>query len=215
MTSNSTKLSDTREKQCSRCGASLPADAPLCWLCFAPMERKPGDSRDAQSVLKSQPADSMLQEHTASGFSLASLMMFVTLLCVVLGVSTIAPGIGIPLGIVLLVVWLRTAAVARRRMARGLTVTRSEKLHLFLESIATTLGLLAVICLAGCAAFFAACFACVMAWTGSEAVVGEQAAYAFAWIVFGVVALAIALPMLWWIVKVIRRRWRRDIGEPD
>ena len=51
----------------------------------------------------------------AGGFSLASLMMFVTLVSVVLGVSTIAPGIGIPLGLIVLVVWLRTAAVARRR----------------------------------------------------------------------------------------------------
>jgi hypothetical protein len=179
--------------------------AARCWLCGAAIDSK-GATRATASVEGGV---------TASGFSLASLMMFVTLLCVVLGVSTFAPGVGIPLGIVLLVVWLRTAAVARQRMARGLTVTRTEKLQLFLESIGTTLGLLAVICLAGCAAFFAACFACVMTWTGSEGVVGEQAASLFAWIVFGIVALAIALPTFWWLSKVIRRRWRRDIGEPE
>jgi hypothetical protein len=179
------------------------------------VESKPGVSSIAKQAPKPRPARFSSPGETVGGFSLASLMMFVTLLCVVLGMSTIAPGVGIPLGIMLLVVWLRTAAVARRRAARGLAITRAEKLQLFLASFGSTLSLLAVVCLAGCAAFFAACFACAMTWAGLEGVVDERAASVFAWIVYGIVALAIAVPTIWWLVKVIRRRWRRDIGEAD
>jgi hypothetical protein len=190
--------------RCAQCGAARRPDAARCWLCGAAI-----DSKDATRAAAS------VEGETAGRFSLASLMMFVTLLCVVLGVSTIAPGVGIPLGIVLLIVWLRTAAVARQRAARGLTVTGAEKLQLFLQSIGTTLALLAVICVAGCAAFFAACFACIATFSGLERVVPEQAALTFGWMAFGLVALAIVALTFWGVTKIIRRRWRRDIGEPD
>ena len=150
----------------------------------------------------------------AASYSLASLLMFVTLASVVLGVSTIAPGIGIPLGIILLVVWLRTAAVARRRRQRGLAVTRAEKVQLFLASFGVSLALIAVTCVAGCAAYFAACFACLGTFAAFEPL-GVDIGIALGYVVYGIVALAIAIPTIWWIAKVIRRRWRRDIGKAD
>jgi hypothetical protein len=142
-------------------------------------------------------------------------MMFVTLAAVVMGVSSIAPGVGIPLGIVLLVVWLRTTLVAKRRRARGHAVTREEKLHLFLASFGATVGLLAVTCFAGCAAFVAACFACMGTWAalGGDRTTG--AGWVLAWIVFGAVILVIVIPVLRVLYRVVRRRWRRDVGDSE
>jgi hypothetical protein len=142
-------------------------------------------------------------------------MMFVTLAAVVMGVSSIAPGVGIPLGIVLLVVWLRTTAVAKRRRALGHAVTREEKLHLFLASFGATVGLLAVTCFAGCAAFVAACFACMGTWAalGGDRTTG--AGWVLAWIVFGAVILVIVIPVLRVLYRVVRRRWRRDVGDSE
>jgi hypothetical protein len=194
----------TGDLQCVRCGATLPAEATNCWLCYAPVATQRHE-REGTQAARPRPTRIASTTESSSGFSLASLMMFVTLLCVVLGVSTIAPGIGIPLGIVFIVVWLRTVAVARHRQQSGLEVTRSEKLQLFLGSFGAALALIAVTCVAGCAAFVAACFACAATMN-----VGGDAA---GMMVFAGVAAAIVIPTLWLVAKVIRRRWRRDIGE--
>ena len=53
------------------------------------------------------------------GFSLASLLMFVTLVSVVLGVSSIAPGVGMPLAVIALITWARTVSVVRWRGSIG------------------------------------------------------------------------------------------------
>jgi hypothetical protein len=193
------------ERHCPWCGALVPSKAATCWLCHEPLSSPAGSgegwvSRSAIAPL--QPS---------SGFSLASLMMFVTLLCVVLGVSTIAPGLGIPFGIVMLVAWLRTAAVARRRAAHGFAVTRLERLQLFISSVSTTIVLLVLICVAGCAALVAACFACVFTWGGLGST--GPAALPIGWIAAAIVAGAIAITAILGIVKLIDRRWRRDAGE--
>jgi hypothetical protein len=200
-TSDRSSISDLR---CAHCGAGVSSSARNCWLCHAPVAAANNQNNLAN-------ADSKLEQVAASsepagGFSLAALMMFVTLMCVVLGVSTIAPGIGIPFGVILLVVWLRTAAVAQRRRQRGMTVTRSDMLDAFFRSAAMAVILLIVTCVAGCAAFFAACLACAGVYeTGGEGL---------GWTVFVIVAAAIAVPVLVWIGRLIHRRWRRDIGEP-
>ena len=186
---------------CYRCKAPLHAGAHSCWLCGTSL-----DSRMRAEASGSESSSAALAAMEPVGsFSLASLMMFVTLACVVLGVLTLWPGVGIPLGIILLVVWSRTVAVAWHRQQRGLEVTQPEKVQLFLASFGAALALIAVTCVAGCAAFVAACFACAATMN-----VGGDAA---SMLVFAGVAAAIVIPTLWWVAKVIRRRWRRDIGE--
>jgi hypothetical protein len=193
------------ERHCPWCGAVVPSKAATCWLCHEPLS-SPAESAARVATTRAIPPVS-----PSSGYSLASLMMFVTLLCVVLGVTTIAPGIGIPFGIIMLVAWLRTAAVARRRAAHGVAVTRLERLQLFVSSLATTITLLALTCVAGCAALVAACFVCLYTWEGLGA--NEPGAGAFGWIAAAIVAGAIGIPAMFWIVKLIDRRWRRDAGE--
>ena len=200
----------TSARLCPACGAELLSGASRCWLCHADVE--PAADGEGRFSGPGTPGQTALSE-PAGGFSLASLMMFVTLAAVVMGVSSIAPGVGIPLGIVLLVVWLRTTLVAKHRRAHGQVVTREEKLHLFLASFGATLAMLTVTCIAGCGAFIAACFACMGTWAalGGDTIGVEL----IAWTVFGLVALAIGVPVLRWIAKIIRRRWRRDVGEPE
>lgn len=108
---------------------------------------------------------------------------------------------------ILLVIWLRTAAVARRRRLRGMLVTRADILDTFFGSLGVAVVLIILTGLAGCAAFFAACYSCAAAWS-----VGGQG---LGTVVFVLVAAAIAIPTLVWMGKLIYRRWRRDIGEPN
>lgn len=194
---------------CTECGASWRIGADCCWLCGAVPSSSAASAAAVPMVEAARPAP---LERIGS-YSLASLMMFITLASVVLGVSTIAPGIGIPLGIVFTVVWLRTTAVARRRAAHGLPVTRTERVQLFLASLGASAVLIALTCAAGCAAYFAACFACMGTYFGLQGAFGENAAAAFGYIVYGIVALVIVGPTLWAVTRVIKRRWRRDISE--
>jgi hypothetical protein len=141
-----------------------------------------------------------------------------TLVCVVLGVSTIAPGIGVPLAVLLFAAWLRTAAVARHRLARGLSLTKPERIQLFLASFGVTVSLIGVVFVAGMAAFWAACFACMGTYFGLAST-GDDFAMIVAWGVCGsIVLLFLFLAFRYFIPYVNRlvgRRWRRDVGDAD
>jgi hypothetical protein len=82
------------------------------------------------------------------GFSLASLMMFVTLISVVLGLSTIAPGAGIPLGILLFIAWARTATTLRARASSAAPLTTVQKILAFFSSLGFIVGVLMLVALA-------------------------------------------------------------------
>jgi hypothetical protein len=187
---------------CEVCGASLRAGDTRCWLCGAIAERG--------AVPIGLPYAAPIT-HTA-GFSLASLMIFVTLVCVVLGVSSLWPGIGIPLGVVLFVVWLRTTLITRHRAAHGLTFTTAEKVQLFIESFGVTIGLIFVTCVAGGAALFAALGAICIA---TSPVNSSDSNESIPWVVGGAIVTTFSIFALVKLVKFSRSRWRRDIGESD
>jgi len=96
----------------------------------------------------SGPGLHALTPDPAHGFSLASLMMFVTLISVVLGLSTIAPGAGIPLGILLFIAWARTATTLRLRASTGAPLTTSQKIFAYFTSLGFIVGLLLLVALA-------------------------------------------------------------------
>jgi len=168
----------------------------------------------ADSVAAPSAAGQAMPAERLGSYSLASLMLFMTLASVVFGVSTMALGVGIPLGVVLLIVWLRTAAVARQRAGRGLPVTRSERVQLFIASFGVAVALIAVTCLAGCAAFVAACFVGWVTFIPFDAN-NERMGVILGWVVSAVLFSAMMVPVLRRVTKLVRRRWRRDIGEPD
>jgi hypothetical protein len=197
---------------CGECGAVLPPKSTVCWLCNASLGAHP--SPEAPQAARFPPPSESL-----GGFSLASLMMFMTLVCVVLGVSTLWPGLGIPLGFLFFAAWLRTTVLTRWRARRGLAVKPIEQMQLFAASFGVTTGLLAIIGVAGFAAFWAACFTCLGTYFGLEPVLGENVAMPLAYIVCGLVSLAMLFVALRYFLplvnRLVRRRWRRDSGEPD
>lgn len=183
------------DTQCARCGATWLPGAEKCWLCHAPATF--AEARVSNEVATAKPAP-LDARATAGSFSLASLMMAMTLVSVVFGISTFAPGVGIPLGVVLLVVWLKTAERAGKRRQLGQSVTWAETAQLFFASFGTAMAMIAVVCTAGAAAFAVACFVCATSF-------GEHQIGAIA-LIGGIVA-TVAVPLLWKLVRAIRNRW--------
>lgn len=190
---------------CPTCQATLSTGMVRCWLCG-------GDLRSAgageMNVTVPVPAE---RRAPAGGFSLASLMMFVTLLCVIFGVSTINYGVGIPVGMLLLVVWWRTAAVSRRRSALGRTLTRSEQMHMFLSSLGLAIALLMMVAVGICVAFCSACFGVFAAADGMSMWRGEKIGL----MAVCIVSFVAALGLLWLARKWDRYSWQRDIGKKN
>lgn len=145
--------------RCPRCGAPVAVGELECWLCGL---RSPTSEIHSRQKSFSAFAASQLSA-SANYFSPTSLMLFMTLACVVLGVITIAPGWGIPLGCVAFFAWVRTIQMVNRHAEAGATVTTGQKVELFVSSlasaVASTLLVLLMIAVAGTVALFAACFA--------------------------------------------------------
>jgi hypothetical protein len=195
----STSKTQSRVRNCPACGAHVDPAWAKCWLCGERLGA--GGSAVAEPIL-SKPARSA----PVSSFSMASMMMLVTLVAVVLGVCSIAPGIGVPLGIVMLIVWLRTTAVVKVRQSRGKATTLSEKAQLFAQSFAVLIGLIILTQVALVAAAFGACFViCTTMNTGGPD--------SIEWLVLIGASLAALAFTIWLWVSVVRSRWRRDAGD--
>jgi hypothetical protein len=87
-------------------------------------------------------------------------MLFVTLISVVCGVISIAPGVGIALGLILLPVLAQTAILTHREEELGHALRPGDKIMLFFGS----LGLVAIAGVAAAIAFGITCF--VGGWGG-------------------------------------------------
>jgi hypothetical protein len=203
MSSNSTSPDSMQAGHCLRCGAELRSGADYCWLCGV-------DTREA-SIQQQQPAlpHGEAAAAPASGFSLASLMMFMTLVSVTLGMIALAPGIGVPLAVIAFFTWLRTVAVVRRRATKGAATGASERVLLFVNAFLSTIALLFLIGTVGVAALFTAVYIlCALDEPTNPNNYSGLAA----------IAALVTAAVIYATVKMIqykRRRWRRDIGEPN
>lgn len=139
-------------RNCPYCNAELTSAEDSCWLCHRDLAT--GATIDPPSLPAVVPPPEL-----AGGYSLASLMLFVTLAAVVMGVITIAPGLGVPLAVVAFVVWVRTATTVEELRKRGKAKTAGEKTLMFLASFGMAVATLFLIAVAGCAALCSACFA--------------------------------------------------------
>jgi hypothetical protein len=110
----------------------------------------------------------MLQEHrTQFQFSLASLMLIVTLTAVLLGVGGMAPGLGIALAVLASPALVRTSVVAALSRARGKPMSVGAKVALFVVSLIVAV----VIAIAAGAAFFVSCLAGAVAAPGGGSLI--------------------------------------------
>jgi hypothetical protein len=196
------------ELSCPSCGAKVPSGATICWLCNTPVDVTSNQGWLSRAEAARARQNAAVQQ--AGGFSLASLLMLVTLICVVLGVFTIAPGLGVPLAVVAFATWLRTASLVRwRRATSGSSPTSAEVILIFLRSVAFTLLILALVGVAAVAAFGTLCFGLISAAEPSHGTSQFLGPFVISAIVLVAATLGIVAT-----VRLQRRRWRRDRGEP-
>ncbi len=188
------------ERACPECGAS-PMKGGHCWLCGKALE-------PAATAAAEPPARP--EHRSAFQFSLASLMLFVTLCAVVLGAFSIAPIIGIGLAVLSTPALVWTAVSATRRRARGEPMSPGQKVGAF----AAALGIVLVICIAAGIAFCGTCLVWFLAGTS----MGRRLDNLGLWLGVGVIVGSIAaLLVLFVAIRVIlavsRRRRRREAGK--
>jgi hypothetical protein len=135
-------------EHCPACGAVIERAWTHCWLCGNDLIRTPEGLKVAPGSGTVQTiARPPLHGHPTS-FSLQSVMLVVTLAALVLGSFSIAPGLGIFLGIVSVPAIIRTAIMVRRRESQGVAADAKGKAAMFAAS-------LAVVVVAGVAASIA------------------------------------------------------------
>lgn len=122
--------------------------------------------------------------------------MLMTLICVVLGVATLWPGLGAPLGVLSFIIWLRTANVVKERSNQGETLTSAERIGIFLSSLGTTVVILILIGVTGAAAL---CTVCATMFS----VAGEKDAVPF--MIGGAIAAVVCILVLRAIFRFINR----------
>lgn len=137
--------------KCPKCVASLRGDEPRCWLCGSDLAKTDQAESLAASPLSPRRGEDALP---TGGFSLASMMMFVTLVAVVMGLFSVAPGLGLLSVIALAPAALRYAWEIQRRKSRGQATTMNQKAVVF----AASLGMVVVAGVAAATAFCATCF---------------------------------------------------------
>lgn len=193
-----------------------------CGTCLAPL--KPGEqvcSRcgwkvgavAASPALRSSPDKTLADEGppafdrgTSATFSLGTLLLAITVFCVLLGITVAAPGLGIPLALLAVPPAIRTAMVVRRRKDGGLKTSGAEKATLFVMSAFVTWVI--VICLISscCLTFCGVCAGGLLLSGGNP---DEQVLLMFA----GAVTLVVGILVVWAFSFWIRGRWRRDVSK--
>lgn len=213
---------------CRQCGA-VWTPAAKCWLCgepsAAPVEVKEelgeGESEDGEPgpLKRASPGESPWLEDEQEraeealgrrgegfSFSLSTLLLVMTLAAVCFGLLAVAPGLGIPACIILAPVLVRTSMVVRRREAAGLSVSGPQKIGLAISSFLTVSMIIALAAVASVGTFCAVCL-------GIYSVGGDRSANAASVAAF-LAAAIVSLLTLTAMVRLVRARFRRDVGAP-
>lgn len=130
--------------RCSECGGANFTTAKKCYLCGKELTPPlPG----ALPPPLPQPTRGPWT------YSLSTLFLIVTLAGVCFGLIAAAPGLGIPVAVLIAPAFIRTLVITAQRRAHGDKPTAEEKVGGFFASLAIVLAIV----LAAGAAFFAAC----------------------------------------------------------
>jgi hypothetical protein len=143
-------------------------------------------------------------------FGLSGLFLFITLVSVCLGVGMAAPGLAVLLAVIAVPALVRASASAKREQAAGRQPDIFDRIGLF----ASSMGIIALIALAGCVAFFAACL-------GSCALIEVTGAFRSRTALFNIgdsglfliniVSGSLALALVGWLFW---KTWPRRRGRP-
>jgi hypothetical protein len=172
-------------------GALRAARCPLCG------EATPAGASTASKAPPFRLATGAPNREIERNFSLGTLMMFVTLVCVLLGAIVAAPGLGIPLAVLSVPALFRASAATSVAVDRGRRPDLGAMIAYFLGS----LGLVTLIIVAGAAAFGAACFvSCAFFESKSGLMNAGEGAFILATISAGLIGLTV-------IVWLFKRTW--------
>jgi hypothetical protein len=144
----------TEAVRCPDCGAANGATNANCWLCrrdLAIDARGVGVDAPASLRARAQPPAEIARRPQ---FALSTLMLIVTLLCICLGLVSIAPGLIVPLIAVVVPALVRTMVAARRLDERTGAATMENRIGAFLVSM----GIVILTWIAGLFTFGVACF---------------------------------------------------------
>lgn len=183
---------------CPECDAPVIPDRSDCWLCGAKLANQ-GHVPTAVPPRAIAPPSS-----EPISFGLSTLMLIVTLAAVCFGLLVQAPGLAIPMCVLLIPVFVRTVMVVRRREASGLPVSPMQKVGMFLGSFGVASLLAVVVCVA---AFCSFCGVCLLAVSPDQKYGGAGVAL---WGIGMCAAAAAAVVGIVFIAKWIRRRYVRD-----
>lgn len=184
---------------CQHCGAKQIGLAIACWLCKESLATPVARESEAEESALPYPDQGL-------SFSLATLFLIITLASVCMGLLVAAPGLGVFACIIMVPVFFRTMRVVRHRERMGESISPLQKVMMFSTSFALSSVLVIVVCVSAFCSFCGVCLAVV-------AVGGSAGGDFVPWAVglsFGAVAsIAVAVQMIRWM----RRRYRRDLGE--
>lgn len=181
-----------RFARCPDCHAEVTTDAQTCWMCGRLL-----NVVDAEVVDRGTPL-------APGTFSLATLMILVTLVAIGLGLFVTAPGLGILYTIAMVPALVRTAVGVRRRAKAGKVLAIEDKFQLFATSIAVTVAA----CVAATVAFFATCLTTCFAYIALESKLGgggDESFIMISCIIAGALALA-AFGGVFYLLRTSRRK---------
>ena len=114
---------------CPDCGAEIPSSAVRCWRCRHPF---PNGPKAECTVAKMGGGENHIEDGLKLQFSLASLMLIVTLTAILFSIYEIKPGLGIVLFILAGPALLRTVVLALQKGSRNTPMTTAGKIGFFL-----------------------------------------------------------------------------------
>lgn len=171
---------------CPQCGAACPAEADRCWMCHARLSPTDADPF-AQPAAAADPLGS-------GQFSLATILLVITLIAVCLGVFRISPGFGLAMIAFSVPALIRTfvAGVQQKRTGQRLTV--GDKLTAF----AASMGIMVLVGIAAVIAFQIACWGTcgVISLANSRSIISDNG-FEVAVAIGSLAALAIGGWILW------------------
>ncbi|REK12044.1 MAG: hypothetical protein DWQ37_13605 [Planctomycetota bacterium] len=176
------------ELSCPYCGARNERSEARCWLCRQPLSVEAAEN---QPIL-AEAVDARPQ------FALSSLLLVMTLICISLGLVAAAPGLIVPLVIIVIPALIRSVAASR---AAGGQISVGGRIANFVVS----LGIVVAIWMAGLVALFAAfmliCFGAISSQGGRGT---EQAIVVFA--VVGLIGAGVTMIWLYYVTWPRRKR---------
>lgn len=144
---NAAHAADARQL-CPECGATCPVGADRCWMCHA---RLPATGVNPFSP----PAATAAEESLGGGqFSLATILLVITLIAVCLGVFRMSPGFGLAMIAFSVPALIRTFFAGAQQKRAGQRLTVADKLTAF----AASMGIMVLIGIAAVIAFQIACW---------------------------------------------------------